>query len=110
MSARGQDPSERGGAWAGEVGCVALSLVSVLPRALRSGLWPAVEYLAPRGRRRATLEQRPREVPGRKPPGLPDPSEAEELGAAPQPLPFRRSFPFPTNGLCFHFLFTSSAP
>lgn len=33
------------------------------------------------------------------------------MGAAPQPFPFRRSFPFPTNGLCFHFLpFRASSP
>lgn len=43
--------------------------------------------------------------PGRSPgESLRDRPGAEEMGAAPQPLPFRRSFPFPTNGLSFHFL------
>lgn len=67
--------------------------------------------LSDRGRRRATREQRLREVPWRKLPGLLDLSGAEEMGAAPQPLPFLCSFPFPTNGLGFHFLpFRASSP
>lgn len=100
-----QARSGRGGARAGEVGCSALRSVTACPRALRVGCG---------GRRRATRGCRPRSAtagPLERASRLPRRPGAEEMGAAPQPLPFRRSFPFPTNGLCFHFLpFRASSP
>lgn len=98
-----QARSGRSGARAGEVGCTAPHSVAAWPSAQRAGCGR---------RRRVTRGCRPLSVPSGP---LEKASEsgpgAEEMGAAPQPLPFRRSFPFPTNGLCFHFLpFRASSP